>query len=394
MWLLLGFSGPEGDHGPSIAGGHGRKDGWQSCAEAIDARSAPDQSLGESSTNTIPEAQPAKLGCLDYSVSNSPMSQHEHNAMRIAIPLLHEFYDSPSFSFYGPLDATVAERWVREDYGHVMDYVEAAGALEGFRRLLDTYCRKLSAAGALANEFIAGRTDEEDIETDTDLFFPGVRDQIAKRKLERSDELPVLVAMLADRLACRASYLQHQNSLTPPHSRHRPMRWPPCDVERAKAGPSDVAYLLRTRDAPSLLTRYTREPYMLVVNARPGTTLRSLTRSTFHGYHDIEIELGRYQRYLTFSKGMLAIAALPNEQTLLLFRRFLPVIYLLQDEIRVVEYEWNPVAYGRLVLEKARVFDSSWDDCVGSTEVSSDRSITRPRRMLISEIRRMPMRQP
>jgi hypothetical protein len=318
------------------------------------------------------------------------MSRHEHNALRIAIALLNEFYDSPSFSYYAPLDATVAERWVREDYEHILDQVESAGTLEDFRGALGRYCRKLSAAGALANEFASGRLGDENMDAETEVFFPGLFDRITNGHIQQPDELPALVAMLADRLACRASYLHYPDSLTPPHSRHRTMRWALCDVETAKSGPSNIAYLLPTGNAPSLLARYTREPYMLVVNAKPGTSVWSLTRSTSYGYHDIEIGPGRFQRHLTFSKGMLAISASPNEGTLLLFRRYLPVIYLLPNEIRVVEYEWNPVAYGRSVLEKARAFDASWDSGAPTVGISSN--APHPKRILIAEARPMPMR--
>ncbi|WP_343654356.1 hypothetical protein [Paraburkholderia caribensis] len=348
------------------------------------------QMLLESSTNAIPEARPETFGCRKNGRPTSSMSSHEQHAIRLAFRLLLEFYDSPSFSCYAPLDIAVAERWMSEDHEHIIDELERAGALEGFRRDLATYCQKLSAAGALANEFVSGTPDDENVETDTELFFPGVREQIENRKIEQLYELPTLVAILADRLTCRTSYLHNQESLTPPHSRHRPMRWALCDIEKATAGPKDVAYLVQIKDAPSLLVRYTREPYILVVNAQPGTTVRSLTRGTFYGYEDIEIGPGRYQRHLTFSKGMLAIAALPNEEALLLFRRYLPVIYLLHNEVRVVEYEWNPVAYGRSVLEKARAFDNVCGS--DAATVYPGRGMPHPHRMLISKVRPMPMR--
>jgi hypothetical protein len=323
------------------------------------------------------------------------MSEHAQNAMRIAIPLLLGFYDSPSFSYYAPLDATVAERWVREDYDYIMDHVEGAGALDMFRQALETYCRKLSAAGALANEFVAGRPDDENIDTDIEPFFPGLLEQIATRKIERSDELPALVAMLADRLMCRASYRHHQDGLPPLHSRLRLMRWSLRDLNTVKNGPTNFAYLLRTKDAPGLLKSYTREPYMVVINARIGTTVRSLTRSAFYCYEDIETEPGRYERYLTFSKGTLAIAAIRNEQTLLLFRRHIPVVYVLENEIRIVEYEWNPVLYGRSVLEKAKAFQEAGGDDTATTEYPClGTNVSHPKRMLISEIRPMPINQP
>jgi hypothetical protein len=322
------------------------------------------------------------------------MSEHMQNAMRIAIPLLLEFYDSPSFSYYAPLDVTVAEIWVREDYEHIVDYLESAGALDVFRQAFNTYCRKLSAAGALANEFVAGRPDDENLDTDTEPFFPGLLEQIVTRKIERSDELPALVAMLADRLKCRASYRHHQDGLAPLHSRLRLMRWSLCDLEAVRVGPTNCAYLLRTKDAPGLLKSYTREAYIIVVNARTGTTVRSLASSAFYSYEDIEIEPGRYERYLTFSKGTLAIAAIRNEKTLLLFRRHLPVVYVLEHEIRIVEYEWNPVLYGRSVLEEARTSDSAWNNGVPLEQSSSNRRAPHSKRMLISDIRSMPMRPP
>ena len=285
------------------------------------------------------------------------LSDIVQRALECAIELIDTYECGPEF--YENLDAPVLEQWFMHDHPALARKLVATSSTDTFRQHLDSYCRKLAAAGDIADLFL-NRTCYARFGSrkyDTERFFPGVVQQVARDELQ-FDELPWTVALMADRFS-RRSHMQshvvrHENYRIALHSLYRasPVDWPA--LEDVQSAPAGTTYLLRRDEFPAYLHFCTLEKYALVVKASPGTREDSLIYGPRPSFSTVESESGVIESWLTFSNGRFTIPMLRNEDTLLLFRNFLPVMFILDDGILLIEYEWNTMAFGRLLLENAR----------------------------------------
>jgi hypothetical protein len=104
----------------------------------------------------------------------------------------------------------------------------------------------------------------------------------------------------------------------------------------------------------------------------------------------VELPSGAETRLLALSDSKVVIPMLSDAETLLLVRNLLPVIVLLDDKILLVEYQRNPMALGRRILENART-DASWENSPSFMTRIEDSAYSHPHCVVVSEVRAMPL---
>jgi hypothetical protein len=285
--------------------------------------------------------------------------------------------------FYANLDSSVLERWLAEDCPELVERLTGQDSYDAFAHNLDAYCRRLSAAGCIADAFLGESLDYNQGEFrhfEWERFFPGLLDQVQCGEIRSRENLPAVVALLVDRFSRIGEARWHDNTGYFPHSRLASTGWDWCDLAQVKAAAQGVAFLLQREHFPSQLTWRTNEKYALVVNPPPGTAAQSLIRkSPVPSVNRLKTSSGHTELCLTLSGQELAIPLIQHEHTLLLFRGFLPVVYLLDGDALIVEYEWNPIASGRRHLAQARAeMDEAWEPSWRAETVLIDNILPMP----------------
>jgi hypothetical protein len=166
-----------------------------------------------------------------------------------------------------------------------------------------------------------------------------------------------------------ARWLKIQSARTPlrdndnyyPHSRLPSDGWDWCDLAQVKSADDRTAFLLRKEHFPQHLGWSTRERYALVLNVSPETIASKLIDKAYPSYIDARTNsTGKVIPCCHLRDGAPAIPFLENLSTLKLFRRFIPVIYLLANERLLIEYEWSMMANGNLCLREAREIEDRY----------------------------------
>ncbi|WCM24167.1 hypothetical protein NDK50_25380 [Paraburkholderia bryophila] len=274
-------------------------------------------------------------------------------ALSYAADLIRRFECGPDF--YSSLDPAIIEHWVFEDYPEVRETLRYDGALDAFSVGLVRRCRMLQAAAMLVSVIVKGpvgaaRPDGSVIAACNE-FFPGWWSTVmTKAEWAWLAMLPGPIAELRVKWLERESFRAHDSGHRVASSRSS--GWLCLDtIDEGQSGVT--AYLLEREAFPVHLKFCTQERCALAVHAPAGATIESLT-----GWNRVALAVygdgNKASLVLSFGFGTLSLSATDHEEVLLKFRNRLPVIYLLEGEQLLVEYEWNPIAFGREYLRLAK----------------------------------------
>ncbi len=291
--------------------------------------------------------------------------------------------------FYANLDSTILERWLSEDWPELIEGLkEEEAALEAFRKNLGDYCSRLSVAGAIADAFLNETLDYEQgwyWDFDVERFFPGLHRRVQLGRVKKLEQLPPIIAVLVDKFARERYAPLHDNNKYHRHSRLRSDGWDWCDLAEAKNADNRTAFLLREEHFPEQIGWKTHERYALVLNVSPETSASTLIHKSSSPYIGARTNSsGKVIPCCRLPDGAPAIPVLENLSTLRLFRRFIPVIYLLDNEPLLIEYEWSMMANGNWYLKEAREIE---DDYASDSQVNSNGKED----VLITQILQMPL---
>jgi hypothetical protein len=300
-------------------------------------------------------------------------------AMDYARKLIDVYESGPHF--YANLDSTILEKWLSEDWPEIIEGLNEENNLEAFRRNLKDYCNLLSAAGAIADSFLDETLDYaqgEYWDFDVEQFFPGLHHRVQLVEVKKLEQLPSIIAVLVDKFARKRHAPLRDNDHYYPHSRLRSDGWDWCDLAQVKSTDDRTAFLLRKEHFPQHLGWSTRERYALVLNVSPETIASKLIDKAFPSYIDARTNsTGKVIPCCHLRDGAPAIPFLENLSTLRLFRRFIPVIYLLANEPLLIEYEWSMMANGNLYLREAREIEDRYaSDSPANSNDNADALIT------------------
>jgi hypothetical protein len=269
------------------------------------------------------------------------------------------------WNFYRNVNPSILEQWLKDDHPNLHRCVIRVGAYDAFKEQLLEYCGRLSAATALAEMYFEryswsvpfslvtpfrfkeyGReTMYEPSSVATEGFFPGVASNIENGRLPCLEELPAMVALLVDRLLRIRHATRHHNAYIALHSILTDCfaKW--CDLEKVRESSVGTAFVMSRRAFSEELFDLTPERYALVMRMPADTSVDSLVRGARVARY-VDSRGGQAKDCLAFSDGKVAIPVLRNEELLLKFRNFIPIVLLVGEEMLLVEYEWNPTAFG------------------------------------------------
>ena len=310
-------------------------------------------------------------------------------AIDCALDIIDAYECGPEF--YENLDAYLIERWFLEEHPALARKLVARNLMERFRQCLDAHCEKLAAAGDIADLFLdrASYSRNTAREYDTERFFPGVVQKVARAELQ-FDELPWTVALMVDRFKRRSNMIghmaRHENYRIALHRRFPNMHVDFPNLEEIHSAPAGTTQLLARHDFPGSLHFCTSERYALVVRATPGMQANALIYGNFPRSMTLKLENGAVEVWVTFSDNNFAIPLLRNEDALLRFRNFLPVMFVLDDTVLVIEYEWNTMAFGRSILSRARRIHAEQHASLEYKKPFDDFKRDSPDCILVSEI--------
>ncbi|SFU25539.1 hypothetical protein [Paraburkholderia aspalathi] len=284
------------------------------------------------------------------------------NAMDYVSKLIDVYESGPHF--YANLDSTILERWLSEDWPELIEALTEEATLEAFRRNLIDYCSRLSAAGAIADSFLGETLDYEQggyWDFDVERFFPGLHRRVLFGKVKKLEQLPSIIAVLVEKFTRKCHVRIYDNNKYPRYSRLPSEGWDWCDLAQVKHADDRTAFLLRKEHFPIQLGWETHERYALVLNASPGTSASTLIdhSSPFH-IAPLTNSSGKVIACCRPTEGVTAIPFLENHSTLTLFRRFIPVIYLLPNGPLLIQYEWSMMATGNLYVREAREIEDRY----------------------------------
>jgi hypothetical protein len=265
-------------------------------------------------------------------------------AVGVAATLVDKFAFGPKLCW--ALKTQVIERWMTETFPEIVEKLEAEHAYGAFRDRLDAYLEVLRSASLQAERVVEyGSRDSLADEQSDHGMFSGLVSRVATGTIGSLDEEALLTSLLIDRYR-RLGY-GHRYSLqsVAPHSEvwlpKEAWRW--CDIAKARATPTDIAYLLPREHLPPDALTYTDEEYALVINVPTTVALASLVAPRGLDAINISTPDGRQERSLMLASCPFLIPMRANEDTLSLFRNDLPVLYLHEDGGLLVEYPWAPV---------------------------------------------------
>jgi len=302
------------------------------------------------------------------------------NAMDCVSKLIDVYESGPHF--YANLDSTMLERWLSEDWPELIEALTEEATLEAFRRNLIDYCSRLSAAGAIADSFLGETLDYEQggyWDFDVERFFPGLHRRVLFGKVKKLEQLPPIIAVLVDKFARKRRTPLRDSDNYYPHSRLPSDGWDWCDLAQVKSADDRTAFLLRKAHFPQHLGWSTRERYALVLNVSPETIASKLIDKAYPPHIDARTNSsGTVIACCHLRDGAPAIPFLENLPTLTLFRRFIPVIYLVANEPLLIEYEWSMMANGNLYVREAREIEDRYaSDSPANSHDNADALITR-----------------
>jgi hypothetical protein len=315
---------------------------------------------------------------------NDSLMQAAIDSARI---LIDQYESGPHF--YAHLDATVLSTWLEEDMPELVAGLREEGAYDTFQKQLSFYCERLSVAGALADSFLHETLDyaQDDYwDFDVERFFPGLLRRIQLGKVKKLEQLPTIVATLVDRFAHRRGLPFRDNHRICLHARLPAERWDWCDLNQVKTAGDRTAFLLRKEQFPTFLGQYTNERYALVLNAPEGLRASALIYKT--AYQQVDMAITDAREVIAAIRLADKVPGIPffaNLSTLQLFRQYIPVIYLFEDEPPLlVEHPFSWMAYGAWHTREAlRIDDAcSPDDMLWTKNRNAD--------ILVNEIRPMP----
>ncbi|SDJ36689.1 hypothetical protein SAMN04487926_14541 [Paraburkholderia steynii] len=274
-------------------------------------------------------------------------------ALSYADDLIRRFECGPDF--YRSLDSAIIEQWLFEDYPDLRETLSIDGAMNAFRIGLVQRCRMHQAAAMLASMFvdvpIGAVRPVDSLIAACEEFFPGWLSIImTEPRWKWSATLPGPIAELRRNWPERESLRAHDSGRRVPYSRRSD--W--LCIDAMDDGQHGVtAYLLEGPTFPASMRWCTRERCALAVHAPAGATVESLA-----GWDGVALAVsGDGQQAsldLSFGLGTLSLSATEHGAVLLRFRNRVPVVYMLEGEHLLVEYEWNPIAFGREYLRLAR----------------------------------------
>ncbi|REG52231.1 hypothetical protein B0G80_8773 [Paraburkholderia sp. BL6669N2] len=224
------------------------------------------------------------------------------------------------------------------------------------------FCSELTEAGAIADELLGcgHYAYWKAFELQGEPRFTGLFSNVchlSPRQLY--GQLPPMVARLYDRFGRRIRNSRLESQRVAPYSRLAASGCEWCDLTKVRASDEEIAYLLRHEHFPSQVANMTLEGFAIVVPVKRDIKLDELTRHAEAGLGRNRSKSGMDDFVLSYSEDMLTIPLLRHEETFLKFRDKLPVIFLLKDEIVLVEYDWNPMAFGRRFISEARQVEAS-----------------------------------
>ncbi|NIE63219.1 hypothetical protein [Burkholderia sp. Ax-1719] len=312
------------------------------------------------------------------------------------------------WSFYRNVDASLLERWLTEDHPNLHRCVIRAGVYDAFKEKILEYCGKLSAATELAEMYLKKyfwslhfalikpfRLDEKGREmryeprnVDTERYFPGVASYIESRGVGHIEELPTMVALLVDRVLRINNASRHNNAHIALHSKLSEYCNEWCDLERVKGTHVGAAFLMHRVQFSGELFNLTPEKYAFVVRMPVGTSVDSLIQGAGATTY-VDGQEDEAGCYIALSRAKVAIP-IHNKDVLLKFRNSLPVVFLLDEEMVLVEYEWNPTAFGSDLIATAGNPASPARDCNfgGCCETATDKTEDT---MVLVDVRAMPV---
>ncbi|WP_144141190.1 hypothetical protein [Paraburkholderia sp. BCC1884] len=280
------------------------------------------------------------------------MEDAEGWALKVAKDLICIHEGGPAF--YENLDSRIIAQWLFDDFPEVVSQLGKQGTMESFRAKLTHFCTRMTAASAYAQTLNRGypvdtRADLK--ETFSELQFPR---QIDVDK-EWMAPLPIEVAVLYDRLRRHALRSRYE---TAPHERFSLDGWSEFDLPQVRAAGNNAGYVLDSKHWPFGVFNLTSESVSLVVAAPQGATDYNLVWQDECVCLLSEAQDGTIETAESFAGGRLVLPLVRHEQFFRRLRSRLPVLYVFEDHVLLVEYKWNLVEAARLRFEEARNEDA------------------------------------
>jgi hypothetical protein len=275
-------------------------------------------------------------------------------AFEYAQTLIDAFDGGPYF--YRNLNASAIASWLFEDEPSLKDELLEQGLFELFQQKLMQYCSELTEAAEIADELVESRNFaySDSVEDYGEPSSPRLLFRtyhLAPRNIYK--RYSPIVNRLYDRFRHSSHIHQHDSERLAPHTQlHEYWRW--CDLDAVRAANDGTAFLMQYEDFPPDLKCRILESQAVVVPVKEDIKLSELV---IHRWGVMKRNLSKSgvdDFVLSFSEDMLTIPLLRYETALLRFRNKLPIVYVWKDEIQLVEYDWNPIAYGHQFVSEAR----------------------------------------
>jgi hypothetical protein len=279
----------------------------------------------------------------------------ENWAMEMAKELVAVHEGEPKF--YENLDPGLIEAWFFEDYPEAKPALENQGTLHSFREKLAHFCVRMAAASSFAQVLLWGFP--ADTRADVKATFPELQyPRVVDVDSRWFASLPVEVAVLYDRLRRERIRDKFDSSRVAQYSRVNVDRWSAFDLAQVRAADKNTAYVLNSVDWPIGLPNPTHEKVILVISAAPETSSQQLTwldqsRNVISVAQD-----GAAEAAASFADDQLVLPLARHEDFFRRLRSRLPVLYVFEDHVLLVEYKWNLIEAGPHAFEEARNEDA------------------------------------
>lgn len=260
-------------------------------------------------------------------------------------------------AFYENLDASIVEQWLFDDYPKLLEALKLEQALDSFRAELANFCARMTAAGAYTQFLLTGWLPETRANiqaTFPELNYPR-RISVDSRW---NAQLPAEMATLYDRRRREALDASWPSDHGARHERFGLHVLDGFDLAKIRESSSDTGYVFSS-DLWRNWFHQSREKAMLVVRPPAGMTESSCTSSKFSSTRCVEMPDGTIEAVAVFAGGDLLVPLARHESFFRQLRSRLPVLYVFDDFLLLVEYEWNLIEFGTAQFERLRREDPS-----------------------------------
>jgi hypothetical protein len=256
--------------------------------------------------------------------------------------------------FYRRLDAETVFQWLLCDHSALRETPELQGIHQELLDAVGRYCDELSRANAEVGELMV------------DSYFFGVphRDVSLTSWLTRMSPFETTkplaaLSTLPERLLIgrqreKLRLLKHDSQSHPPHSWFLFEEFDGIDFEKMRSTSNGTAFQLDVDGLPPYPAQLVCENVALAVVVHPDVSVEKLIRPGLGVTSRTQWADSKTETRFVIANGLIEFSVSKFENFLLQLRSRLPVFFVFEDRVLLVEYNWNLIGHGRDELLSAR----------------------------------------